>query len=317
MIIGIFHAGDLDGVCSGALMRLKYPDAILIPYDYGRPLYHIEQIPDGSTVIMADVSLPNKEMIKLAKRTQLTFVDHHAQKIESLIGQSTLINQVAWVDGAAILCVCDPSRAACEIVMDFLKLREVLSRAAEITVLNLAIYDLWDRKDLSNWNKQIKPFQYGMRGRVGLNVDWMVRHLNNTTLNECETIVDDGKMILNYQAIQDQIAIEKGAYECTMVVLGKRYPAIAINALNINSDSFTGADLRQKIIVQYGFQDGNWKISMRSNGAANLADLCAVLGGGGHANAAGTVMQHATFAKGQSWSARFRNGKGQPTLELV
>ncbi len=55
----VYHSRDLDGYCSGAIVKKKYPDAVLIGFDYGQGLQKlIELIPKGEDTIMVDVSLP-------------------------------------------------------------------------------------------------------------------------------------------------------------------------------------------------------------------------------------------------------------------
>ena len=307
MLVGIHHSADLDGVCCAALFRIRYPKGILIGYDYGDPLFDIHQIPDGATVIMMDVSLPEKEMYKLAARTTLTYIDHHEKKIVDLFGVAKIASEIMWLSGAAILCVCDPTQAACELTMNFLKLENQLSIGGAVTVQNLAMYDIWNRNDLKLWNKQIMPFQFGMRGKVGLDVDKLVRILERSTHSEIDCITEDGRMILQYQKDQDKLKVAQGAFECEIEVLGKRYPAVAINAIGIGVDSFTSVDLKHKILVQFCMQGQNWKVSMRTNGFTNVADLCAVLGGGGHPNAAGVVFRKASFSARKDFGIRFYN----------
>jgi len=317
MIVGIFHSADLDGVCCAALFKIKYPEGVLIPYDYGGHTFDIDRIPNGSTVLMMDVSLPDDQMIKLASRTVLTLIDHHEEKIKSLTGRREVINEVVRVGGASIYCVADPARAACEILFDFLKLNESVSIGGAMTVHLLALYDIWAKHDLKAWNKQIKPFQFGLRGRIGLDVDKLIKLLKESSLLVCDMITEDGKMILRYQDEQDRITIRDLAFECEMRVLGKSYKAVAINARNISSDSFDSVDLRHTIIVMYWYQNGKWKVSMRSDGAANLAQLCSVFQGGGHYNAAGCVFDHITFSTSLERKITLRNGYKSPRLELI
>ncbi len=50
-MIGVYHNRDLDGFTSGAIIKLKYPDAKMVGYDYGQPF---EQEVTGEPIIMAD-----------------------------------------------------------------------------------------------------------------------------------------------------------------------------------------------------------------------------------------------------------------------
>lgn len=75
-VIGIYHSKDLDGICCGAIMKLKYPEITLIGYDYGEDIWEkikesdypmFRQYPQPVSVIMADVSLPADKMMELSK----------------------------------------------------------------------------------------------------------------------------------------------------------------------------------------------------------------------------------------------------------
>lgn len=80
-MICIYHNKDLDGYCSGAIVKLKYPDCKMIGYDYGQPL---ELDITGEPIIMVDVSVPMTTMKKLSQLSnhQLTWIDHHASAIK-------------------------------------------------------------------------------------------------------------------------------------------------------------------------------------------------------------------------------------------
>ena len=73
-----FHSADLDGHCSGAIIKYKHPDCVMYPMDYGDkfPWHHIN--PDD-IVYMVDFSLPIDDMNKLSDKLGFNFIwiDHH------------------------------------------------------------------------------------------------------------------------------------------------------------------------------------------------------------------------------------------------
>jgi len=54
----IYHSRDNDGYCSGAIVKKKYPDVILIGYDYGQTI-PFDQIKKNEPVIILKRYYPN------------------------------------------------------------------------------------------------------------------------------------------------------------------------------------------------------------------------------------------------------------------
>lgn len=96
--ICFYHKADLDGVCSGAIVKHFVPDCEMVGFDYGMefPWDKVLVVPDASggktetaatlldagafpkrTVYMVDVSLPPADMKRLAKVSELVWIDHH------------------------------------------------------------------------------------------------------------------------------------------------------------------------------------------------------------------------------------------------
>lgn len=129
--ICFYHRADLDGVCSGAIVKHFVPDCELYGIDYGDifpwekvkpPLVPADQMPEPwassgtneeheswgrttwpkRTVYMVDVSLPAEDMKRLAEVSNLIWIDHHA----------TIINQMAGfeIDGYQVV-----GAAGCEL----------------------------------------------------------------------------------------------------------------------------------------------------------------------------------------------------------
>ena len=150
-MICYYHNRDLDGFCSGAIMRLKFPDAEFVGYDYGQPF---EQIV-GEEVIMADVSLPMPTMQKIAQASgfRFTWIDHHASAIKDY-------NEFfGGIEVEQINAVLQDGISACEIAWSYFFSDKQMPR----TVRLLGQYDTWRNQDKEEWNNEILPFQYGMR----------------------------------------------------------------------------------------------------------------------------------------------------------
>ena len=187
--ICFYHKADLDGVCSGAIVKHFVPDVELCGYDYGEEfpwdkvafvtrcgycsgagcdmcgpdgIHELEPIgEDGEkrTVYMVDVSLPPEDMKRLAEVSNLIWIDHHKSAIETCSGfvRERLLH---------------PNYAACELTWawfnvkktggDSWEQREYNPAEAPEAVRLLGRYDVWD-KDCLGWDSTIVPFQMGAR----------------------------------------------------------------------------------------------------------------------------------------------------------
>lgn len=198
--ICFYHKADLDGVCSGAIVKRFVPDCEMYGIDYGEELPIIRLTPEPAfcpdivawrelqwtevelgqlnglygkrTVYMVDFSLPPEEMKRLAERSNLIWIDHHSLAIAEAIadGYATSKGGCAGVQ--------TPAYAACELCWKWFSV--VYERDPDLSVENygaklmgaeipeavrlLGRYDVWDKGDLEEWESKILPFQYGMRG---------------------------------------------------------------------------------------------------------------------------------------------------------
>ena len=74
-----YHSADLDGHCSGAIVKLKYPDCEMIGINYG-DIIDINNIHQDEEVFMVDFCLqPFDGMLELNKKAKLYWIDHHAK----------------------------------------------------------------------------------------------------------------------------------------------------------------------------------------------------------------------------------------------
>ena len=80
-----YHSADLDGHCSGAMIKMAYPECEMIGINYGDE-FPWESIPCGcgEKIFMVDFSLqPYQKMRKLDIHADpLIWIDHHKSAID-------------------------------------------------------------------------------------------------------------------------------------------------------------------------------------------------------------------------------------------
>lgn len=155
-MIFIYHKNDLDGICSAAIAKYKYPEIKLIGLDNGDVLD--VKIGEGEEVIIADISLPMSNMKGVSIKTEgkFTWIDHHQSSI----------NDFKNFEPFKVNAVLQVGVAACELTWKTLFPDIPVPFAVQL----LSAYDVWD-KSRFNWNDLTLPFQYGMRLDSGTKVD--------------------------------------------------------------------------------------------------------------------------------------------------
>ncbi len=272
-MIGIYHSRDLDGFASGAIIKLKYPDAVMIGYDYGLP-FDLSLV-NGKKVIMADVSMPMDIMYDIANRSNwnLTWIDHHISAIKDY-------NNFVGVGESFCKAVLDNSISACEGTWKYLFPDEPTPKMITL----LGEYDTWRNQDKNRWENEILPFQFGMRlfcnslDNFPDNVFW-----DNTFI---PSVIEKGNVILKYQAKVNEALCKKAAFEFDFEGL----KAIVLNGVGFNSDVFKTVYDPQKhdIMMMFQFNGKFWVVSLyTTKDEIDCSVLAKEKGGGGHKKAAG------------------------------
>ncbi|MES2287443.1 MAG: hypothetical protein V4547_17245 [Bacteroidota bacterium] len=281
-MICIYHSKDLDGYCSGAIVKRKYPDAIMIGYDYGQEL-DMFNIPEGRKIIMIDVSLPMPEMLKLAQHSgyQLTWIDHHISAIN---------DYKAFVGDGESFCtaVLENGIAACEGGWKHLFPNEDMPPCVEL----LGEYDTWRNKDKYRWDNLIMPFQYGMR-MFCQSAETFPQDLFNeneiTKDSEVSRIIHEGELILSYQKTQNERAC-KSSFEIEFEGLR----AIALNNGGANSQVFESVydESKHDVMIPFVFTGKHWTFSLyTTKDEVDCSVIAKSKGGGGHKKAAGFQLK--------------------------
>lgn len=188
-----FHGQDLDGECSGALIKLKHPGCEMIPVDYG------DQVPwdsllEGEKVWVVDFSFSPEDMKRLDSMTDLTWIDHHKSSLETV--------------DTSIAGTRETGKAGCELVHGFLYPgHENLPEFVRL----LGRYDVWDHED-----PLILPFQSGMRFQSDTspnNTEFWLAMYDPYIVKETIGI---GLIIFKYQNLQNAKYIKSCSFE-TMI----------------------------------------------------------------------------------------------------
>jgi len=281
-MICIYHSKDLDGYCSGAIVKRKYPEAKLIGYDYGQEL-PMEQIPAGEPIIMIDVSLPMDKMAQLSNHSNhnLTWIDHHISAINDYKSQNN-------IELGGINPVLENGIAACEGGWKYLFPDEEMPTAVKL----LGEYDTWRNQDKERWDNMIMPFQYGMR-MVCNSAETFPQELFNNhdiiTDNAIYNVVNSGKTILTYQKQQNERAC-RSSFEIEFEGLR----AICLNNGGANSqvfDSVYNPELHD-LMIPFVFTGKHWTFSLyTTKDEIDCSVIAKSKGGGGHKKAAGFQLK--------------------------
>ena len=260
-----YHSADLDGKCSGAIVKHRFPNCEMIGFDYGLR-FPWETIEAGEQVIMVDVSLDMGEMMQLHTLTNFTWIDHHLSAMKEADAKGFNPPGVRTV-----------GLSACELAWAYFFPTLPLPRAVRL----LGRYDVWDKTD-----PNAELFNYGMRGEESEPGEpiWLALFLNHKP--DTDEIIKKGLGILRYQDECDALYAKQQAFDTMFEGL----PAVVLNVRG-NSRTFKSVYrplIHELMIMFYLRKDGKWNISLYSDKShVDCSAICKKFGGGGHKGAAG------------------------------
>ena len=77
-----YHSADLDGKCSGAIVKMHFPECEMIGINYG-DLFPWDRIEQNEVVWLVDFCLqPFSDMHRLNEVAILNWIDHHKTSLE-------------------------------------------------------------------------------------------------------------------------------------------------------------------------------------------------------------------------------------------
>lgn len=261
-----YHKIDLDGKCSAAIVKRKYPDCELIGVDYpDSPDF--ESIRKKERIFVVDFSFAPFEMDKIYSTAFLTWIDHHKSALNA-----ACLGKYKDCAGKREI-----GKAGCELTWEYLFPDEPTPEGVRL----LGRYDVWDHED-----EDVLPFQYAMRV---INVDPARGDWDK--FFDADTRFDDmiavGAHILQYEFKRNVAYAQQMAFKVEF----EGHKAWAINKALSNSKIFETFESQERPLwILFSYKAGVWKYSLRTNDPVLDVSLIAKkYGGGGHAGAAGFV----------------------------
>jgi len=262
----LYHSADLDGNCSGALIKMRYPECEMYGIDYGIDFPWGIIDPDEK-IFMVDYSLqPFTDMIKLHELLgdNLIWIDHHI----SAILESEEYGK--HIDGTR-----DSEFAACELVWNYIK--SDTNTPTFVTLLGR--FDVWDHTD-----GRVLPYQYGMKQYDcnPNNVDFWHEMFDTERVVQ---IINEGEIILRYIKEDNTKYAKTNAFETELY--GRK--CIAINKLQASSIVFNSVwdNTKYDMMVAFGWRNKSWVVTMYTDNDVDVSVIAKTFGGGGHKKAAG------------------------------
>lgn len=262
-----YHKSDLDGHCSGAIIKQKYPQCEMIGVDYKDEI-DMTTIERNEKVFIVDFSFSRSSMRNLVLRADLVWIDHHKSAIEKCKGLT--------IKGFRVI-----GTAGCELTWRYIH----PCRSTPTAVRLLGRYDVWDHVDL-----EVLPFQYGMRTHESTlpeSICWegLLPQYDGEEYSYV-AIIETGEIILAYEKKQNAMFAKGMAFESDF----HGYRAICINRAYSNSKIFDSVYDPEKhdIMILFGVKADEWKYSLYCDKPGiDVSELAVKYGGGGHASAAG------------------------------
>lgn len=290
--ICFYHSADLDGHCSGAIVKHFRPDVELVGIDYGDE-FPWDMITSETIVYMVDFSLqPFEWMLELQRRcSSLVWIDHHASAIEERDRM-----------GASIRGCQEVGLAACELCWTWFSLCVEMPEFIHM----LGRYDVWDHQP------GVLAFQMGMRQEVETRPERRPELWENLISGmTLSPIYERGSTIIDYQQAQDAKYCSAYAFaaELPMLSAGDDPDAsigplrvIAVNRGMCNSLVFASVWDPTSYDAMCAFArrpDGKWSVSLYTDrDDVDCGAYCKARGGGGHKQAAGFQQHTCPFS---SW----------------
>jgi len=219
-----YHGCDLDGHCSGAIVKFCFPGVVMHPINYGDE-FPWDEIKHDDKVFMTDFCLqPFNEMIKLHQFVggDLIWIDHHSSAINEHSGDLRLTIKLTG-NGYLILGKRDTSKAACELTWEYL----FPDRPVPLAVKLLSLYDSWTYQG-HKLEPMVLPFQMRMRmedmnpynphsDHAMANWEQWFLHDHGCVLvggnTLLERFVQEGKLLLRYDDEQKRRYVQMYGFE--------------------------------------------------------------------------------------------------------
>lgn len=290
-VFGVYHSADNDGLMCAVIMKRANPEITLIGYDYGKPTTEIDNIPDGSVVFMADVSLKPDQMKALSERVTLVWIDHYASALESCLKQEDPEAIVpAEFDGyiGSIRTFYFKTFSACELCWIY------FNPGAKMPSLVVTVgdYDVFRYNKTPHW-QGVMSKEYGIRAYVQNRVDVMYSlFLESLESNRIMShLAATGAAVYDFMSYENRSFVNRHHYMGELTFDNHtevlKLKALIINRTELSSDFFS--HIEKDIVVMYEITPKGISFSLRDHD--QVGNICKAMGGGGHARAGGFVTE--------------------------
>lgn len=269
-----FYHNDLDGHCSGAIVRMyeqKYnqvDDGIFIESDYSG--LDISQVSEGETVYIVDYSFTERTLRYLYellnKGCEIIWIDHHQSSLD-LIQKHPELDDLYGIR----------SNEASGAALTYMYLYDVSSEELPYFVMLVSDYDTWKH-------------EYADSDTFKLGMDAIKNDVNDPIwdilLEDDDAVYDiirDGETIQKYIDNDNEQYLNSYGFEAYI-------DGIKVYAVNKSSNSWIFGDKINEYdaVVAFVFDGSEYKYSIFSSKyGANCQNIAEFHGGGGHPHAAG------------------------------
>jgi len=264
-----YHKSDLDGHCSGAIVKYFFPECEMTGVDY-KSVLDLDEIGRDETVYVLDFSFDRETMDKLNQKAELIWMDHHKSSIDDCAG--------LFIEGLRRI-----GSAGCELTWEYLCVSGQVFRTMPQAVHYIGRHDVLDHSD-----PNVLLFQYGMRSleytHPGSEI-WK-EVLERFNPKRVDDLIKIGRITLSYQENQNKLIAGAMAYEAIF----HGYRAIVMNLPFANSQVFKSVYDPDKhdIMVLFGIKNGEVKYTLFCDKPdIDVSEIAKQYGGGGHRGAAG------------------------------
>lgn len=278
----IFHNQDLDGFCSGAIIKhcllnkgVKNSEIKMTGWNYGNTIPNLM-----GQVYITDICFPDEVMESLTDKT--VWIDHHKTSIESSRDKWDILPGSRKIgDSASLL--------AWEYFFEGEEIPEV--------VKYVDLYDVW-KKGIVPWAIVIEA-QFGMRfylnnpEKFTAYQEWAL-FLDLDT--EMKKVFETGRLISKYIKEENKV-ISLSSFDI-------KFEGLDLIAVNRKGNSETLKSVVTKDhdgIMLFYFDKNKWRVSLYNNELnKNTIDLSVIskkFGGGGHAKACGFECKNLPFMR--------------------
>lgn len=290
----IFHHKDLDGYCSGAIIKyyllneqnLSESDIIFFPINYGED-FPWDEVTREDQIWMVDFSMqPIDEMVTLAEEApDMIWIDHHESALNEAKGKDK-INKLKGIRRNG--------DAACKLCWEY-----CFPEKYEPGIVNvISDFDVWNDEDEEYWEEVVMPVKYALEmcemDPENYYDKWNI--LIKDIDEPVKFLVDAGKYVKKYKETQDKKIVNSNGRVGTF----SGYKALIINMPGQNSTLFDSHSEKEnvEILVTYSEKDiGEWSVGLyepSKDAKVHCGELAKKLGkegpfgsGGGHKGAAG------------------------------